>query len=174
MSDEKNETKELPTRLYMTIGEMVDRKTGSPRAPEVVLIQATSRDHCETQACQMTAQGWALGAFVEVPLHARGMVHAVIEAAFVDEPEHGKPLFAEVRESRDGFHARLLTQQRSRMLGWADEVAIMGGGHDDVAGTPGEALGALALGLDRVLAVEGWRESFGRLPRPVRKADDDT
>lgn len=161
MSDEKNETKELPTRLYMTIGEMVDRKTGSPRAPEVVLIQATSRDHCETQAHQMTAQGWALGAFVEVPLHARGMMHAVIEAAFSRPEGEGEALFIEVHEMESGgFTARPLTQPRGG-LGWADLVCMagdVGGEH----GTPGEALGALAAGLDRVLVNEAWRESFGK------------
>lgn len=171
MSDD--ETKEAPLRLFMTVQtirkdyENTERIVFGAASTKEEAILAGSK---VPEGCVMVGQG----PWIEVPQHARGMLHAVIEAAFVDEPEHGEPLFAEVRESSEGgFHARLLTQQRSRMLGWADEVAIMGGAHDDTAGTPGEALAMLGAGLDRVLAVEGWRESFGRPPRPARKVDHD-
>jgi hypothetical protein len=156
MSDDE---KKKPTRLFIASAVNPARAV-----PEFLFVQAKENEEVYEATQRHEAEGWTVGPVVEVPMHARGVVHAVIEEAFAKHNAlpggKGETLFIGVTEiQKGGFSARVLTQPAS-VLGWADLVSMAG----DVGsehGTPGEALGAIAAGLDRMLALEAWRASFG-------------
>lgn len=162
MSDEKKD--ERPTRLFIASANNPARVEP---APEFVFVNAKEDAEVYEATRRYEAEGWTVGPFVEIPLHARGVVHAVLEEAFTQRNASpggkGSTLFIGVHEvERGGFTARVLVQP-SYMLGWADLVSMAGDVGSD-HGTPGEAMGQLAAGLDRMLALEAWRASFGAPP----------
>lgn len=159
-------------RLYLTIASYLDRPS------EVVFMRAESMESAADKRQHIKCEH--VGPIAEVPEGYENVVESVLMLALSDWSgghnmaamqrghDGGRPLFCVVYEtSHSGFTAQTLLGHPD---GWLNDMVSMAGSVDSDFGTPGEALIALAGGLDRHLASNGWRSLMGapppHVPRP--------
>lgn len=168
-TDETTKIKTQPMRTYMTT-----RVVESPRGnrEDVLFIRAYSD---EDAALKRQIDGTEhrdgetahYGPLVRIPESAVAVVERVLTLAFNPSASEGKPMFLYVAESSDGGYTASTLTQPEDAIGF-DDLVRMAGDVGTSHGTPGEALGAIAVGLDRVLADAAWRKRMGDPPSRKR------